>query len=559
MKKSLYLSFIWGIFIFPLSALAISPPEINKIPDAVDAPTYTISGTTEPAAKITVIGEANEIPPVTANNTGKFQITVGLNQETINQFLITVAKNNEVSSAVTVTIKEGVEAAIEYQNETGEDVVAPSSPIIEIPPKSINTDIIEINGKAEVETTIHVRNRDGSEIVNTPTDSVGNFSICVPLAQNKQNSLSFIVQDTAGNTSTIKQIIISENSDDEEVLYNNCVTEEPAQNEETPNTPNNEELNHPFNDIINHWAETFITQLYQKKIVKGKTSDTFAPDTNITRSELTKIALLAFEYNIPTNITKKPFADTDLEAWYTPFINKAKGLDAIQGYADGTFGPNKSVSRAEALKILLTLSKLPLSQGTPNFSDTPASAWYKYFVAFAQENNIIGGYSDNTFRPNAPITRAEVAKITLKIIEVKGVNEKPDEEHNPASETPVLPENLQLYTNAFHKFRFQFNKNWFYEWIGTEESTIANIRLSKMDPRDEEFSSENILVEVKLLKQPLSKTGKENNYNEITGDKLSIYKEYDQNSHFQIIGNYELKNDIETIAETLEINIKIEE
>ncbi|MDZ4216826.1 MAG: S-layer homology domain-containing protein, partial [Candidatus Gracilibacteria bacterium] len=65
----------------------------------------------------------------------------------------------------------------------------------------------------------------------------------------------------------------------------------------------------PFEDAQGHWAKDYIKELYQKQIISGKTLSTFAPDEPITRAELTKIALNAFQVQLPKSIDEIPFAD----------------------------------------------------------------------------------------------------------------------------------------------------------------------------------------------------------------------------------------------------------
>lgn len=102
----------------------------------------------------------------------------------------------------------------------------------------------------------------------------------------------------------------------------------------------------------------------------------------------------------------------------------------VGGYNDGTFKPNKSVSRAEFIKIAIdaltkTTSKLTVfgSSGTipdvasGKFTDVPKDAWYLNQLNFALENKLISGYPDGTFGPNNPITRIEAITILSRIFE----------------------------------------------------------------------------------------------------------------------------------------------
>jgi cysteine-rich repeat protein len=173
-----------------------------------------------------------------------------------------------------------------------------------------------------------------------------------------------------------------------------------------------------FKDVKNHWASTYINRLYMEDIISGKTATTFAPNDPITRAEVIKIALKAFIIPIPSRVSEKPFPDVEVTAWYAPYAAAAKKYGILKGFPEG-MRPNELVSRAEALKILLTASKLPLQvTSTKNFTDTSPGAWYMYYVRYAYENGIIAGYADGTFRPASTITRAEIAKMTVKIMDL---------------------------------------------------------------------------------------------------------------------------------------------
>ncbi len=180
-----------------------------------------------------------------------------------------------------------------------------------------------------------------------------------------------------------------------------------------------EDIDHPFTDIQGHWAEEYIVQIYALDIVQGRSSTTYAPDANINRAELAKIALLAFGIDIPDAVDENPFSDVSKNAWFAPYVTAAKENGIVSGYTNGTFLPEKEVSRAEGLKILLEASGLEIGYGTIYFTDTPLDAWYQKYIAYAERHGIIQGYSDGSFRPNSPITRAEISKILMLIINLK--------------------------------------------------------------------------------------------------------------------------------------------
>lgn len=148
----------------------------------------------------------------------------------------------------------------------------------------------------------------------------------------------------------------------------------------------------PFNDINDHWARNYIIRLYDLNIVKGRATDQFAPDANVTRAELVKIALVAFDYEIPEKVTQNPFRDVEVQDWYAPYVQAAKDTGILQGYIDGTFRPNQAVNRAESLKILLEAAQISIANSDANFEDVDKNAWFAKYVTFAKSQQIVSGY-----------------------------------------------------------------------------------------------------------------------------------------------------------------------
>ena len=108
------------------------------------------------------------------------------------------------------------------------------------------------------------------------------------------------------------------------------------------------------------------------------------------------------------------------------YLNTADHGAYIQG-TNGLFRPEASLSRAEAVTMLARLSVdedgNPLytgASGTGGFSDVSLGDWYAPYVAFAQKYGIASGYPDGTFRPEQPVSRAELVKLISSYFEVTG-------------------------------------------------------------------------------------------------------------------------------------------
>ena len=117
------------------------------------------------------------------------------------------------------------------------------------------------------------------------------------------------------------------------------------------------------------------------------------------------------------------FTDMDFNSYpasYKSAIEYLNGKGAINGYPDGTFAPNNSVTRAEIVKILSASFDLSSnsSDSLASFTDVDSSKWYASYIASAMQAGIIKGYEDNTFRPNNPVTYGELVTMVLRIQKV---------------------------------------------------------------------------------------------------------------------------------------------
>lgn len=171
----------------------------------------------------------------------------------------------------------------------------------------------------------------------------------------------------------------------------------------------------PLKDIVGHWAQTYIEDLYEKQIISGMDESHYSPNKPISRAELTKIVVNM--YKIPMQASgsfTSSFKDVKTSEWYAPYIQAAYDKEIVVGFSDKTFNPNKPITRAEAMKIILEASGKDIPgylEENSEFKDIKLKDWYAKYVIYAAKNKIVNGYEDGTFGPNKPITRAEVAKI----------------------------------------------------------------------------------------------------------------------------------------------------
>ncbi|WP_373598175.1 N-acetylmuramoyl-L-alanine amidase [Paraclostridium bifermentans] len=163
-----------------------------------------------------------------------------------------------------------------------------------------------------------------------------------------------------------------------------------------------------FSDISGHWAEQQILDFVDKGYINGYGDGTFKPDNQITRAEFVKVVNKVFGF---TNVSGENFTDVNPEDWYYNDVCIGINKGYINGYGDDTFRPNAPITREEAAKIISTVLNTK-GDGNLTFVDSnEISDWAKPHVDALSDNGIINGYGDGTFRPINNVTRAESVKM----------------------------------------------------------------------------------------------------------------------------------------------------
>ena len=150
--------------------------------------------------------------------------------------------------------------------------------------------------------------------------------------------------------------------------------------------------------------------------LSGYANGTFEPDRNMTRAEVTTMfARLLTEKMAADQTYSNTFSDVAKSHWAANYIGYMQQFGIITGYANGSFRPDASVTRAEFAAIASRFETL--TEGTKSFSDVPSSHWAAKYINFAATRGWVNGYADGTFKPNNSITRAEVAAVTCRLLE----------------------------------------------------------------------------------------------------------------------------------------------
>jgi len=175
-----------------------------------------------------------------------------------------------------------------------------------------------------------------------------------------------------------------------------------------------------FEDILNHWGADDITSLCELGYIEGYGDYTFKPNKHITRAEASKLVALWLDNNIGnSHCDANLYSDVSCDDWYGKYIGYLSSKNILEGYDKSIFKPEKHITRAETLKIILYARELQytnLDDATNPFSDVNKEDWFYSIVITGNDLLIVQGYEDGTFRPNNPLTRAEFVKIFTKTL-----------------------------------------------------------------------------------------------------------------------------------------------
>lgn len=113
------------------------------------------------------------------------------------------------------------------------------------------------------------------------------------------------------------------------------------------------------------------------------------------------------------------FTDLDHKSWYFPYVTTMVSGGLMNGTSENSFGPNATLTRAMLVTILYRMQGEPETAPSA-FRDVKLSAWYANAVGWASEAGVVSGYPDKTFRPDAAVTREQAATILFRYCVILG-------------------------------------------------------------------------------------------------------------------------------------------
>ncbi|MGP1583039.1 MAG: S-layer homology domain-containing protein [Candidatus Altimarinota bacterium] len=143
----------------------------------------------------------------------------------------------------------------------------------------------------------------------------------------------------------------------------------------------------------------------------------FQPSRNVTRAEFVKMLVRSLSCRYTYLGKDTPFPDVDKNMWYAEYIKFAVENKWINGYKDGTFRPNAPITRDEAAKILARAIQLDTSNtksANSSFSDVPNTSEFIPYIETLKSHGVMKGRNSNTFAPKEFIPRTETSRMIYR-------------------------------------------------------------------------------------------------------------------------------------------------
>lgn len=169
-----------------------------------------------------------------------------------------------------------------------------------------------------------------------------------------------------------------------------------------------EELASGFRDIGGHWAQKEITALTRDGVINGVGNYRFAPERNITRAEAVAMIVKAYK-PLATGFPARSgsFKDVASSHWASDAIDRAVRQGWVTGFPDGSFKPDQPVTRAE-MAVMIGKAKgiKPQISSTKPFADVSSSDWYAPMLLAMKADGKLSGVEPNLFKPANTASRA---------------------------------------------------------------------------------------------------------------------------------------------------------
>ncbi|MGF9916274.1 S-layer homology domain-containing protein [Paenibacillus ehimensis] len=199
-----------------------------------------------------------------------------------------------------------------------------------------------------------------------------------------------------------------------------------------------------FGDLEGHWSKSEVEYLVQKGIVDGVQQNgqqVILPDKSITRAEYIKLLVSARQVKL-NEPSESSFPDVASSHWALKYIEAANANGWTDGYEDGTFKPDNQVSRAEIAVLMVRSYNLRMQEGNPVVFEDTAGHWANHYVNTAASNKIVEGDTVNGkryFYPEKAATRAEGMAMLTRYLKTTETAGKDPKKETPAPAPSPTP------------------------------------------------------------------------------------------------------------------------
>lgn len=359
----------------------------------------------------------------------------------------------EVKTSILDIIIEVIEAIAEKAEEFVDNYDAEKSKVEPLAAAKTEVIVKDNTGTQVGESKQVDKLSDGSAMhlaMNFPTSGKKDFAIIKSTNDGVENIVEALEEDTT-NSGLPGTFYIDEENDmihiysadataDFAVAYNEVedetITETPDDEDEDEDdyTPSRKPSNGipgsgsvsdtvkpvtvlPFTDVAEDaWYYDSVKYVYENGLFKGVTETTFEPDTAITRGMF--VTVLGRKSSVVEGVVATEFEDVAADAYYAAYIKWATDNGIVQGYGDGTFGPDDIITREQMATIILRyrtfIGRGPVGAWAVEipYADTADISEYAVEgVMYCYKEGIMTGKNDNMFDPQGSATRAEVSAV----------------------------------------------------------------------------------------------------------------------------------------------------
>lgn len=171
----------------------------------------------------------------------------------------------------------------------------------------------------------------------------------------------------------------------------------------------------PSNEEIPSWAAKEIAYWVDAGLLQGKLDGMIHPDDVVTKAEFVTLLNRVFNFSKKSSQT---FSDVPADAWYATEMSKAFAANILDGNGDGTAGPSETMTREKAAVVISKAFSVKNSaNSSSSFTDEKQiSSWAQSFVHALKDSGYVSGFPDGSFKPDKTLTRAEAIKMINNVM-----------------------------------------------------------------------------------------------------------------------------------------------